>query len=1121
MGFIHLQAHSGYSFMKSTLTIEKLVKGAKSKGFHAIALTDENVLHGAVQFYQTCKKYDIKPIIGLKVMVQTDDLTSTYPIIMLAENIKGYQHLLNLSSSIQFRDEQTAALQDIISQQNVTYILPVQHSPLKQFLISKHFDRAEQFLLNLKNTLPADHCYLGVEDHGTEEERKVNHLVLRMIQSIPVELAAIQDVRYLDEEDAFVYDCLQSIREGRRWHPNDLQVNVKHRHLATEEEMARKFQGEFEKALNNTAIIADRCEVELSFGRHLLPAFPVPEEGVTSDEYLEALCRKQAAKKYESPSQKVFERLEYELNVIKNMNFSDYFLIVWDFMQFARKVNILTGPGRGSAAGSLVAYLLDITEVDPLQYNLLFERFLNPERTSMPDIDIDFSDHRRDEVIQYVQKKYGEDRVAQIITFGTFAARSLLRELIKTMGVNQEDARFLLKEVPVNTSSLSNVLKESSELKKYVQQSPVLTTLFKIALKLEGLPRHHSTHAAGVVISDRPLTNYVPIMPGHQEISLTQYPMNDLEALGLLKMDFLGLRNLSLIERIIKHIRDQGNPSFSIKKIPLTDQKTFELLQNGKTTGVFQLESAGMRKVLKRLKPTEFEDIVAVNALYRPGPMDFIPDYIKRKHGLEDIQYLHEHLKPILRPTFGVLIYQEQIMQIANQIAGLTLGEADILRRAVGKKQKNLMDELQEKFINGCVNNGYEPALAEELFRWIIRFANYGFNRSHAVAYSMISYQLAYLKAHFPAYFFAELLSSVSHHQEKVRQYMKEAKEFSLDITPPSINHSYGKFTVEGDHKVRMALTVIKGVGKQAVEAIISARRNKPFKHLFDFCQRVPLRTVNRQVIESLILAGAFDETHKNRAELLASIDQAIEQGELFGDLASQGSLFEDELSLEVEYTRAEPFTELKQLSLEKEVLGMYVSSHPLANHRKELRKQGVLPLHKLKNHTGKVMPSVAVVQELKVIRTKRGEPMAFVTLADETDELEGVIFPDLFRQIKQWLEEEVIVSLKGKVEIRNEQAQIIIQEAVPFQFEQLKSSPEQGIYIKLLNADERRQISLLKKAAEQYPGEVPVIVYSPKRQGMYQLDESFYLKPARECLQKLKQSFGNDRVVMKKLNKE
>lgn len=1117
MGFVHLQVHSGYSFMRSTLTIENLVKGAKAKGFHAIALTDEYVMHGAIQFYQTCKQYKIKPIIGLKLTIEDADASSRYPIIVLAENAKGYRNLIALSSRIQSLENRSLPLSEFPQfRDNLTAILPVQTSPLKSLLWKDEQEEARRFLGNIKEQAVAGHFYLGIEDHGREEERKLNRLTREVAADVSAELVALQDVRYLEEEDAYAFDCLQAIREGKKWSVHK-QPDTLHHHLATEQEMVRKFQGDFDDALKNTELIAERCHLELTFGRHLLPEYPVPEKGMTSDQYLEKICRKQLTKKYKNPSREAYDRLEYELHILKGMKFSDYFLIVWDFMQFARRKHILTGPGRGSAAGSLVAYLLDITEVDPLEYNLLFERFLNPERTSMPDIDIDFSDHRRDEVIKYVQKKYGADRVAQIITFGTFAARSLLRELMKTMGINQEDSRFLLKEVPLNTPSLSAALKESDELKQYVQQSPTLKTLFKIAIKLEGLPRHHSTHAAGVVISDQPLTEYIPIMQGHEDLALTQYPMNDLETVGLLKMDFLGLRNLSLIERIVKHIREHGRPGFSIKEIPLTDKKTYELLADGRTMGVFQLESAGMQNVLKRLKPSDFEDIVAVNALYRPGPMNFIPDFIRRKHGMERVTYLHEDLKPILEPTFGVLIYQEQIMQIANKIAGLTLGEADLLRRAVGKKQKHIMDEMKGKFIKGCVSRGYEQSLAEEIFDWIIRFANYGFNRSHAVAYSMISYQLAYLKAHYPAYFFAELLTSVSHHQDKVWQYMKEAREFSLEILPPSVNHSFGKFTVENNH-LRMALTVIKGVGKQAAEAIIKARGNDPFKNLFDFCRRVPLRIVNRQVIESLILAGAFDETHSNRAELLASIDQAVEQGELFGDLTNQQTLFEDEWNLEVQYTKAAPFSDLKQLSLEKEVLGMYVSSHPLSGRRKDLRKQGVLTLQQLRDFKGKVMPLTAVVQEIKVIRTRRGDPMAFVTLADETDEMEAVIFPDLYRQVKPWFQEEIIVSVTGKIEERNDRTQIIIQKAVPFRFEDLSRSPEQAIYIKLHDDDERKQMAFLKELAEAFPGDTPVVVHSQKRGGTYRLGGDFYLRPERECLQKLKHFFGNQQVVIKKL---
>src|SRR5690625_3818535 len=583
------------------------------------------------------------------------------------------------------------------------------------------------------------------------------------------------------------------MKDHNRWTPSNIHPSVQNRHLRSSEEMKLIYDDFWPEPFNNTKVIQQTCNVTFELNKTLLPTYPTPND-VSAHKYLEQLCWESVGEKYHKVTKDVRNRLTYELEVIQSMGFSDYFLIVWDFVQYAKNSNILVGPGRGSAAGSIVAFILGITEVDPLKYNLLFERFLNPERISMPDIDIDFADDRRDEVIQYVREKYGDDHVAQIATFGTFGARSLLRELFKTMGIDQQDSYYILNFIPSHTSqSITDSIKKSRELKDYIKNSKKLKLLFKIAIILEGLPRHIYTHAAGVVISEKPLTNHVPLTKGTNETNLTQFQMDDLEAIGLLKMDFLGLRNLTFIDQILKSISYRTNQSVSINHIPTEDSKTFKLLQEGRTNGIFQLESQGMRQVLRKLRPTNFEDIVAVNALYRPGPMDYIDTYIERKASNEDVHYIHSELKSILEKTYGVLIYQEQIMQITHKIAGFSLGEADILRRAISKKSSSIINDQKQAFVNGCLKNGYDRSIAEEIFLWIKRFSNYGFNRSHAVAYSKISYQLAYLKANYPKDFLAELLSSVGNQKEKVSQYIKEAKDLNIEVLPPSINKSFGK----------------------------------------------------------------------------------------------------------------------------------------------------------------------------------------------------------------------------------------------------------------------------------------------------------------------------------------
>jgi DNA polymerase-3 subunit alpha len=879
--------------------------------------------------------------------------------------------------------------------------------------------------------------------------------------------------------------------------------------------MEQLFGADWPEVVEETGVIADRCHVILAFDQRMLPSYPVPEQ-MDAHTYLENICRENVSQKYEVVTDEIADRLAYELNVIRSMQFSDYFLIVWDFVSYAKEQNILVGPGRGSAAGSLVAYVLGITEVDPIKYGLLFERFLNPERVTMPDIDIDFSDQRRDEVIDYVRDKYGNDHVGQIITFGTFAARSLLRELFKTMDVDQQDAYFILKEIPVQTRQpIAAYVKESQDLQQYIKQSDKLKVLFAIAAKLEGLPRHMSTHAAGVVISEEPLVEHVPLTVGTHDTHLTQYAMNDLESIGLLKMDFLGLRNLTLLERILQTLRFTANQIITLEDIPDEDEKTYALLQEGRTNGVFQLESQGMKQVLIRLRPTTFEDIVAVNALFRPGPMENIPVYIDRKHGREKVAYPHPDLEPILKKTYGVLIYQEQIMQIAHNIAGFSLGQADILRRAVSKKQQQVMDEQHEIFIRGCLDNGYTADIAEEIFQWIVKFSNYGFNRSHAVAYSKISYQLAYLKAHYPASFFAELLSSAVNQQDKADLYIKELKALGLTLAPPSINKSFGKYTVEGQ-QIRMGFRSIKGIGRQVIKEIIRVRKEGAFSSLFDFCLRVPLTVINRRTLETLIMAGAFDELHDNRASLLASIDQAMEQGELFKEFGGQSSLFQDKLNLEESYVEMEDFSLMKKLADEKELLGIYVSSHPFHKYRGVLRANGYIAMLDAQKLVGKRnLKGAGIVQAIKTIRTKRGDPMAFLTVNDETGDMEAVVFPDLYRDVHRWLSEEMLVTFTGKVESRNNQLQWIMSDMEVFNEQEWVINEHQRLFIKITDDNSKNVLAIIQNIANQNRGRTPIIVYDQEAKKTYQLSNEYLVHPNDTCLKLLRDHFGEDNVVL------
>lgn len=1114
MSFTHLQVKSGYSLLSSTITIDKLVEQASLLQFDAIALTDEHVLYGVVPFYQACLKRGIKPLIGMSINVINND-QKREQCILLAKNNHGYGMLMKLSTFIQ-QNKQTGIEKEQLSPfvTDLIGILPVNQSKLKTNMTKVAHEKIAAYVKTWSEMFEPNDFYLGVEDHGAFEEQHVHHATKAFCERYRVSAVAINDVRYLQAEDALAYDCLQSIKKGLAWSWEKAKPAIREHHLRTSLEMEQLFASFWPELLENTEAIRNKCNVTFDLGKRMLPTYPVPNE-MNAASYLRQICEKNLSLRYSVITETVRTRLESELDIIESMDFSDYFLIVWDFIKYAKEKNIMVGPGRGSSAGSIVAYILGITEVDPIKYDLLFERFLNPERITMPDIDIDFSDHRRDEVIDYVRNKYGEDRVAQIITFGTFAARSLIRELFKTMDVDRQDAAFILKEIPVQSKyPLSEIIKQSENLRAYIQRSKKLTTLFSIAFKLEGLPRHISTHAAGVVISEQPLVEHVPLTLGGNETNLTQFSMTDLETIGLLKIDFLGLRNLTLIERMLQSINQGTNHHVTLQGIPDNDAKTFELLKHGKTNGVFQLESAGMRRVLGRLKPTEFEDIVAVNALYRPGPMENIPVYIARKHGQEEISYAHPDLQPILEKTYGVLIYQEQIIQIAHKIAGFSYGQADILRRAVSKKKYEVMEEQQEAFVKGCQENGYDRKVAEELFHWIVKFSKYGFPKSHAVAYSKISYQLAYLKAHYPTYFYAELLSSVANQHDKIQMYIKEMKELQIAIAPPSINKSFGKFTVE-KACIRIGFLAIKGIGNQAAKEIIRARQEGPFKHLFDFCMRVSFKIINRATLETLIMAGAFDETYSNRASLLASIDQAMEQGELFREFSDQPSFFQDELQLEASYVDMEDFSQVKKLADEKELIGVYISSHPMTKYRSSLTANGYVPLVKLQPLLGeRVVKSAVIIQTIKEIRTKRGDPMAFVRLSDETNEIEAVIFPTLYRSVRAWLQEEMIVFVAGKLESRNNRLQLLLSKLEPFDKAQLSRDKLKRLFIKVTAQTNTDAQKVIKSTAEKYPGNIEIVVFYEQTRKTYQL-KGYKIDSNPACISELEQFFGKGCVVM------
>lgn len=1115
MSYTHLQVRSGFSLMNSTITIEKLVAKAEELQFSALALTDEQILYGVIPFYKACLNANIKPVIGMIVTITNCDNSEESQLVLLAKNNHGYRNLIKLSSRLQTGKNENISLENLRAfTDEVIGILPVKDAMLSNGLEADVFHKVKDYLSSYESIFSEADFYIGIE-----ENNDITTLLKSYIDTYPTQITAIGDVHYLEEKDAYSYDCLQAMRHGEEWDMQLMNANYRNKHLKSEQEMRQALGDIWQEALAGNEKIVNQCDVHFDFSKRLLPTFPL-ENGQDAYRHLEEQCWRMLEDKYEVITPPIKERLQYELKTIQTMEFSDYFLIIADIIAFAKGAGIIVGPGRGSSAGSIVAYVLGITAVDPIKYNLLFERFLNPERQTMPDIDIDFSDERRDEVIEYVRRKYGTAHVAQIITFGTFAPRSLIRELIKTLSVDQQDAQFILKEIPLQSKqNLVGMINDSPELTEYIKQSQKLKLLFSIAVRLEGIPRHISTHAAGVVISEQPLIEHVPLTTGAGETYLTQYAMNDLEAIGLLKMDFLGLKNLSLIERVLKSIHYSVGNELHLENIPNQDENTFNMLRQGRTNGVFQLESQGMKRVLKELQPTNFEDIVAVNALYRPGPMDFIPNYIARKHHKEQVSYPHRDLEPILSKTYGVLVYQEQIMQIAKQIAGFTLGKADILRRAVSKKNQQVMADEREHFIKGCIQNGYNQKVAEEIFGWIVRFSNYGFPRSHAVAYSKISYQLSYLKAHYPANFFAEILSSARNQQDKINLYIKEMNEIGLELMPPSINRSYRKYSVEKG-KIRIGLNAIKGIGNDAIQEIIEVRRQGRFKNLFDFCLRVSEKSVKRGTIENLIMAGAFDEMQTNRASLLASIDQAMEQGELFKEFSDQPSLFHNQIELVDRYVDIEDFSIAKKLQDEKELLGMYISSHPLKNYRTKLRANGFVALSDAGHLAGrKNIKGAAIVQEIKQIRTKRGDQMAFLTIGDENMTMDAVLFPERYREAKRWLEEEMIVVLIGKIEERNARLQWVIDDIHAFTEDELQDKSDKVLFIKSTKETNENALQVLRSISNNYPGNTPIILYDEEKRQSYKLAASYFLNPTGEALKKLNNFFLRENVVMRKHN--
>ncbi len=1136
--FVHLHVHSEYSLLNGACRIHELVNRAAELGMEALAITDYGTMYGTIPFYKACISKGIKPIIGVVIDLVDGNTEGKirgkeekrYPLTLLAENETGYRNLMRLVTESHQRTEwgKPKVIIDQLKKYHsgVIAILVGQKAKVQQLLIERNVVEARMVAEQYSQIFGKDHFFLGIEDHGLEEQRRLNHRIVQFSQETGIPLVATNQVHYLQAEDSAVHDILLCIESGKTIRETDrVRFPNDQFYLKSSEEMTLLFPYA-PQAIINTMEIAGRCHLELQFGQPILPKYPIPGQE-TAETYLRKVCEEGLRMRYGEPTLEARHRLEYELSVIEKMGFSDYFLIVWDFMKYAHQRKIVTGPGRGSAAGSLVAYVLQITNIDPIRYKLLFERFLNPERVSMPDIDIDFEVERRTEVIQYVSEKYGKNHVAQIITFGTMAARAAIRDVGRVLGSSHAIVDRIAKMIPHGVT-LDVALQTIEDLKRAYKENDQVENLIRMARAVEGLPRHASTHAAGIVISKEPLPYYVPLQRGNEGYSLTQYSMEYLEDIGLLKMDFLGLRNLTILDYTLLLIKKNRGVEMGLDGIPDQDMKAFDQLAKGDTTGIFQLESAGMRNVLKEVRPTNLEDIIAILALYRPGPMEIIPQFAATKNGKRPVEYLHPDLKPILEDTYGFILYQEQIMQIASIMAGYTLGEADVLRRAVSKKKREILEEERGHFVRGCIQQGYQQSLAHELYDLIVRFADYGFNRSHSAAYSLIAYQMAYLKANFPQEFFTALLGMSMGNPVKIAEYVEEAKKKGIEVLPPNINESEELFTIR-NNQILFALSAIKNVGSQAIKFLVEERKRRgPFQNLLNVCSRIDLRVCNRRVLEALIQSGCMDPLPGHRAQKLSILDEAMERGTTLKKNVEfgQASFFTEEGTdssfSDFVFPEVPPYTQKECLGLERELLGLYISGHPLDEYVELLDQKNMIPLYKLEHYHNQQNVMVAgMIMEVKVITTKKGAPMAFVSLEDKMKQMEVIIFPSVYDQAVAVLKREKLVIIQGKVDKQDDHMKLIA--AKLWDLEKVakeklaKPQLREALFIKVSeNLEHSGKLTLMQQELLKFPGSTPIYLYYESKKETRELQEKYRVQLDEALVSQLEKIAGPRSVYIK-----
>ena len=1146
MSFVHLHVHTEYSLLDGSNKIKEYVSRVKELGMDSAAITDHGVMYGVIDFYREAKKQGINPVLGCEVYVAPNsrfdrEITGGddryYHLVLLAENNEGYANLMKIVSKgfVDGYYYRPRVDKELLREYHggIIALSACLAGEVQRYIVKGLYEEAKKTALEYRDIFGRDNYFLELQDHGIPDQALVNQQLLRMSAETGIELVATNDVHYTYAEDAKPHDILLCIQTGKKLaDENRMRYEGGQYYVKSPEEMEKLFPYALQ-ALDNTQKIADRCHVEIEFGVTKLPKYDVPG-GMTSWEYLQKLCREGLEKHYPDPSDKLKERLDYELSTIKNMGYVDYFLIVWDFIKYAKDHGIAVGPGRGSAAGSIVAYCLGITTIDPIRYQLLFERFLNPERVSMPDIDVDFCFERRQEVIDYVVRKYGKDRVVQIVTFGTLAARGVIRDVGRVMDLPYAFVDSIAKMIPQELNiTIDKALKENPELRGTYESDPQVKNLIDMAKRLEGLPRHSSMHAAGVVISQKPVDEYVPLSRAADGSITTQFTMTTLEELGLLKMDFLGLRTLTVIQNAVTMARKK-DPSLDIEKINYNDESVLNYIGTGKTDGVFQLESAGMKSFMKELKPHSLEDVIAGISLYRPGPMDFIPQYIRGKNDPASITYDCPQLEPILKPTYGCIVYQEQVMQIVRDLAGYTLGRSDLLRRAMSKKKADVMQKERQIFVYGdeengvpgCIRNGIDEKTANKIYDEMIDFAKYAFNKSHAAAYAVVAYQTAWLKYYYPVEFMAALMTSVIENPSKVAEYIYACRQMNIRILPPDINAGAADFSVDSG-EIRYGLAAIKSIGRPVIQALVEEREAYgPYRNLEDFITRLSSKDVlNKRAIENFIKAGALDTlggTRKQFMSIYVRIVDHVNQEKKYS-MAGQMSLFDmasddQKEDFLIRLPDVGEYAKENLLAFEKEVLGVYISGHPLEEYEDRWRREisATTADFQPDEETGrtKVRDGAkeiigGMITDKTVKHTKTNQMMAFVTLEDLLGTVEVVVFPKDYEKNREYLETDSKVFIRGRVSEEDEKAsKLICEKVIPF--EQIKKElwiqfPDKASYL-----DEEEIVYGYLADSE---GNDEVVIYCAKERAVKRFPKNRNIQINPQVLGRLMNHFGESRV--------